>query len=557
MRHKSYLSMLQIYCRNTKTTKSFPEGTTLQEMLPEFDFEKPYEIVSARVNNVPQGLRFKVYNNRDVEYVDGRDPSGARIYFRSLCFLLSKAARDVFPGSKIYMENPISNGYFCNFHKVDDSEVTDDDIEKIRQRMQEIVNKDIPFHRYEVQTEEAVRIFRELGYDDKVKLIESSGQVYMDYYTLGNTADYYYGRLVPSAGYLKLWALERYYHGLLLRVPDRHDPSRLAPFVPQPKTFEMFNENLKWNIIMGLNNVGDVNQACLNGLASVLIKVSEALQEKKIVQIAEEIYNRFQGENGVRVVLITGPSSSGKTTFCKRLSVQLLACGLKPLSFSTDDYFVNREDTPKLPNGAYDFDNFEAVQHEMLQRDLLKLLAGEVVDIPEFNFVTGKQEYNGKQLHLDANTVVLLEGIHALNPKLTDQIDDGLKFRIFINTLTSTSLDDHNIIPTYDIRLLRRIVRDYNKGAFTARQSIEQWPNVIAAEEQWIYPYQENADMMFNSSYLLEFAVMRNHAEPILTSVPKNCSAYTEAHRLLHFIHYFIPVPDKEIPQTSMIREFI
>jgi uridine kinase len=549
--------MLQIYCRNTKTTKSFPEGTTLQDMLPEFDFDKPYPIVSARVNNVPQGLRFKAYNNRDVEYVDVRDPSGSRIYFRSLCFLLSKAARDVFPGSKIYMENPISNGYFCNFHKADDSAVSDDDIDRIRQRMQEIVNKDMPFHLHEVQTEEAVRIFRERGYDDKVKLIESSGQVYMDYYTLGDTADYYYGRLVPSAGYLKLWGLERYYSGLLLRVPDRHNPNQLAAFVPQPKTFEMFNENLKWNIIMGLNNVGDVNQACLNGYASTLIKVSEALQEKKIVQIAEEIHKRFQRDNGVRLVLITGPSSSGKTTFCKRLSVQLLACGLKPLSFSTDDYFVNREDTPKLPNGDYDFDNFETVKHEQLQHDLLKLLAGETVDIPEFNFVTGRQEYNGKKLHLESNTVVLLEGIHALNPKLTDKILDMVKFRIFINTLTSTSLDDHNIIPTSDNRLLRRIVRDYNKGAFTARQTIEQWPNVIAAEEQWIYPYQENADMMFNSSYLIEFAVMRNHAEIILASVPKNCSAYTEAHRLLHFIHYFTPVPDKEIPQTSMIREFI
>ena len=549
--------MLQIYCRNTKTTKSFPEGTTLQEMLPEFVFEQPYEIVSARVNNVSQGLKFRVYNNRDVEFVDVRDAAGARVYFRSLCFVLGKAARDVFPGSKIYMENPISNGYYCNLHKADESQVTDDDIEQIRQRMQEIINKDIPFHRHEVQTEEAVRIFRERGFDDKVKLIESSGQVYMDYYTLGDTADYYYGRLLPSAGYIKVWGLERYYEGLLLRLPDRHNPNQLAPCIPQPKTFEMFNENLKWNIIMGLNNVGDVNKACLDGHASELIRVSEALQEKKIVQIAEEIDRRFQGENGVRLVLITGPSSSGKTTFCKRLSVQLMACGLRPLSFSTDDYFVNREDTPKLPNGSYDFDNFEAVKHEELQHDLLRLLNGETVDIPEFNFVTGRQEYNGKKLHLDSNTVVLLEGIHALNPMLSNHIPETLKFKIFINTLTSTSLDDHNIIPTYDNRLLRRIVRDYNKGAFTARQTIDQWPNVIEAEEKWIYPYQENADMMFNSSYLLEFAVMRNHAEVILATVPKNCRAYAEARRLQKFIHYFTPVPDKEIPQTSMIREFI
>lgn len=551
--------MLQIYCRNTKTTKSFPEGTTLQEMLPDFEFDKPYEIVSARVNNVSQGLKFRVYNNRDVEFVDYRDAAGGRVYLRSLCFLLSKAAREVFPGSKLYMENPISNGYYCNLHKSDEdsSPLTDDDVERIRERMQEIVNKDIPFHRHEVQTEEAVRIFRDRGYEDKVKLIESSGQVYMDYYTLGNSADYYYGRLLPSAGYLKVWALERYYDGLLLRLPDKSNPNQLAPLMPQPKTFEMFNESLRWNIIMGLNNVGDVNEACLDGHASELIKVSEALQEKKIVQIAEEIDRRFKMENGVRLVLITGPSSSGKTTFCKRLSIQLMACGLRPLSFSTDDYFVNREDTPKLPDGSYDFDNFAAVKHEELQRDLLRLLDGKEVDIPEFNFVTGRQEYKGKKLHLDSNTVILLEGIHALNPMLTDKISDAVKFRIFINTLTSTSLDDHNIIPTSDNRLLRRIVRDYNKGAFTAKQTIEQWPNVIEAEEKWIYPYQENADMMFNSSYFLEFAVMRNHAEVILATVPRNCRAYAEAHRLLKFIHYFTPVPDKEIPMTSMIREFI
>ena len=553
----TFIIMLQIFCRNTKTTLSFPEGTTLQEMLPEFHIDNPYQIVSAKVNNVSQGLKFRVYNNRDVEFVDVRDSAGARVYFRSLCFLLSKAAHDVLPGAKLYMEDPISNGYYCDLRKEDGSFAADEDIELIRQRMQEIVNKDIPFRRFEVQMEEAVRIFKDRGFDDKVKLIESSGQVYMDYYTLGNTPDYYYGRLVPSAGYLKLWGLERYHQGLLLRVPDKHQPDRLAAFVDQPKTFEMFNESLKWNIIMGLNNVGDVNNACLNGRASELIQVSEALQEKKIVEIAEEIDRRFHGENHVRLVLITGPSSSGKTTFCRRLSIQLMACGLNPVSFSTDDYFVNRVDTPKLPDGRYDFDNFEAVQHEALQRDLLRLLAGEDVQIPEFNFVTGLQEYNGKHLQLAPNTVLIVEGIHALNPMLSNHIPDEAKFRIFINTLTSTSLDDHNIIPTSDNRLLRRIVRDYNKGAFTARQTIEQWPSVIEAEEQWIYPYQENADKMFNSSYLLEFAVMRNHAEPILASVPKNCKAYAEAHRLLKFIHYFTPVPDKEIPQTSMIREFI
>ncbi len=550
--------MIRIYCKNTGTAQNFPEGISLLEVLSAFEFEKPYPIVSAKVNNVSQGLKFKVYNNKDIEFLDLRDSSGMRVYCRSLFFLLCKAARDVFPDGRIYLEHPISNGYYCNFNKVDGSETTLEDVARIRARMQEIVDEDLAFHRYEVHTDEAVRIFRERGYADKVKLFETSGTVYTDYYTLGDTPDYYYGRLVPSAGYIKVWGLEPYHGGMLLRVPDPHDPIALRPFVEQPKTFEMFNENLRWNIITHLNTVGDVNHACLRGNASELIQVSEALQEKKIVQIAEEIDRRFRREQDpVRLVLITGPSSSGKTTVCKRLSVQLKACGLRPVSFSTDDYFVNRVDTPKLPDGSYDFDNFDTVDHASLQRDLQALLAGEQIEVPEYNFVTGEREYNGKRLKLGASTVVLVEGIHALNPRLTDLIPESTKYRIFISTLTGIPLDHHNCIPTSDNRLLRRIVRDYKKGAFTARESIAQWANVCAAEEQWIAPFQENADVMFNSAYLVEFAVLRNHAEPILASVPKNCPEYAEAHRLLKFIHYFVPVPDNEIPPTSLLREFL
>ena len=550
--------MLRIFCKNTGTSQSFPEGTSLLEMLPSFTFDRPYPIVSAKVNNVSQGLKFKVYNNKDIEFLDVRSDSGMRVYCRSLFFLLCKAARDVYPEGRIYLEHPISNGYFCNFNKVDGSETTLEDVARIRTRMQEIVGEDQPFHRYEVHTDEAVRIFKERGYADKVKLFETSGTVYTDYYTLGDTPDYYYGRLCPSAGYIKVWGLEPYHGGMLLRVPDPHDPTALRPFVEQPKTFEMFKENLRWNIITHLNTVGDVNHACLKGNGSELIQVSEALQEKKIVQIAEEIDRRYRREQDpVRVVLITGPSSSGKTTVCKRLSVQLKACGLRPVSFSTDDYFVNRVDTPKLPDGSYDFDNFETVDHDALQRDLLALLGGEQIEVPEYNFVTGMREYKGKRLKLGASTVVLVEGIHALNPRLTDQIPESAKFRIFISTLTGIPLDHHNCIPTSDNRLLRRIVRDYKKGAFTARESIAQWPNVCAAEEKWIAPYQENADVMFNSAYLVEFAVLRNHAEPILASVPKNCPEYAEAHRLLKFIHYFVPVSDNEIPPTSLLREFL
>jgi len=425
-------------------------------------------------------------------------------------------------------------------------------------RMKELVEKDLPFHRYDVQTEKAIKEFKKAGFEDKVRLLETSGEAYTDYYTLGDTADYFYGKLVPSTGYLTVWDIQPYHDGLLLRVPSREDPTQVADFVDQPKTFEMFKEALRWNIIMGLSTVGDVNEAFLNGRASELIQIAEALQEKKIVQIAEEIDRRYKDkENPLQVVLITGPSSSGKTTFCKRLSIQLKACGLKPMSVSTDDYFVNREDSPRFPDGSFDFDNFETVDHVLMESDIMKLIQGEEVSVPEFNFVTGLREYNGKKLKLGEGRILLIEGIHALNPGLTSHIPDSAKFKIFINTLTGTLLDDHNSIPTSDNRLLRRIVRDYNAGAFTARESISHWQNVLDAEQKWIYPFQETADVMFNSAYLIEFAVLKNHAEPILRSVPQNCAEFAEAHRLLKFIHYFTPVPDKEIPATSLLREFI
>ena len=549
--------MLQVYCINTKTTKEFKEGTTLLEMLPEFDFDKPYPIVSAKVNNVSQGLKFRVYNSRDVEFLDLTHHTARLVYFRSLAFLLYKAAQDLFPGSKLSMEHPISKGFFCRIKKNDGKILDANDLAALRVRMRAIVADDIQFHRHEARVEDAVKMFGNLGQVDKVKLLETSGKAYIDYYTLGDTADYYYGRLVPSTGYLNIWDIEAYRDGILIRIPDRDHPDRLAEMEDQPKTFEVFSESLKWNDIMGLSTVGDVNHACENGMARELVQVAEALQEKKIVQIAEEIDRRYHSENPVRLVLITGPSSSGKTTFCSRVSIQLKACGLKPISFSTDDYFVNREDTPKLPDGKYDFDNFDTVDHAALERDLIALLRGEEIEVPEYNFVTGMREYNGKKLQLKEGCVLLLEGIQALNPMLTEQIPEASKFRIFISTLTSTALDDHNTIPTDDNRLLRRIVRDYNKGAFTARQTISQWASVRAAEEKWINPYQENADVMFNSAYLLEFAVMRNHAESILATVPHNCPEYTEAHRLLRFLHYFTPVSDKEIPATSMLRQFI
>ena len=527
------------------------------QMLQEFNPSLPYPAVSAKVNNVSQGLKFKVYQNKDVEFIDVREESGRRVYCRSLCFLLYKASLDVLPEIKLYMEHPIGHGIFIHLRKADNTDITPDEISAIKEKMLELVQKDMPFHRYDVQTDKAIKEFRKSGYMDKVKLLETSGEAYTDYYTLGETSDYYYGKLVPSTGYLTVWDIKPYKDGLVLLGPSKEDPTKVADFVDQPKTYEMFKEALRWNIIMGLNTVGDVNQAFLNGHASELIQIAEALQEKKIVKIAEEIERRNRCENPLKVVLITGPSSSGKTTFCKRLSIQLKACGLKPISMSTDDYFVNRVNTPKFPDGSYDFDNFETVDHALMERAIMALINGEEVNVPEYNFVTGLREYNGKILKLEQGSILLIEGIHALNPALTSDIPEEAKFRIFINTLTGTNLDDHNAIPTSDNRLLRRIVRDYNKGAFTARESISNWQNVLDAEEKWIYPYQEMADVMFNSAYLIEFAVMKNHAEPILRSVPQNCPEYSESHRLLKFIHYFTPVPDKEIPATSLLREFI
>ena len=552
--------MLQIRCKNNGVTKSFPEGTSLLDVYQEFadDIKLPFPVVSAKVNNASQGLKFRLYQNRDVEFLDAREGSGHRVYVRSLCFVLYKATQDLFPGSKLFIEHPLSRGYYCNFKKRNGESLEDGDVERIRERMQEIINLNMPFRRNEATNEEAIRIFQERGFSDKVKLLETSGQIYSDYYTLGETVDYYYGPLVPSAGYLSVWGLERLNDGMLLRVPDWNDPSKLAEMVPMPKTFEIYAEKVRWDIIMHLSNAGDVNKAVLRGHASELIQVSEALQEKKIVQIAEEIERRFHDtEKPIRIILITGPSSSGKTTFCKRLSIQLLACGLRPMSFSTDDYFVNRLDTPKLSNGDYDFDNIETVDYHLLEDHLSRLMKGERVEVPEYNFVTGKREYNGKRLKLGNDNVLIIEGIHALNPLLTKTIPDAAKFKIYISALTSISLDDHNWIPTRDNRLLRRIIRDYNKGAYTARETISQWKNVCAAEDKWIFPYQETADVMFNSALNIEFAVLRTHAEIILASVPRNCPEYAEAHRLLKFIHYFIPVSDKEIPPTSIMREFV
>ena len=526
------------------------------EIYQGLNLDFPYQVVSAKVNNRSEGLNFRVYNNKDVEFLDVRDPSGMRTYVRSLCFILYKAVRELFPQGKLYVEHPVSKGYFCNLRIGRPIELAD--VTAIKQRMREIIAENIPFRRTECHTAEAVRIFSERGMNDKVRLLETSGSLYTFYYTLEDTVDYYYGNLLPSTGFIYLFDLVKYYDGLLLRIPNKQNPLVLDEMVKQEKMLDIFKEHLHWNHIMGLSNVGDFNLACQKGLATDLIKVAEALQEKKIAQIADEIYRRCQADCGQgRLVLIAGPSSSGKTTFSKRLSIQLMTNGLRPYPISLDDYFVDRDKTPRDAQGNYDYESLYALDLRLFNEQLRALLNGEEVELPRYNFVTGKQEFRGEKLRIDRNTVLILEGIHALNPDLTPQIPDENKFKIYVSALTTISLDDHNWIPTTDNRLLRRIIRDFNYRGCSARETISRWPSVRAGEDKWIFPYQENADVMFNSALLFEFAVLRYHAEPILNSVPRNCPEYAEAYRLLKFIQYFIPLQDKEIPPTSLLREFL
>lgn len=547
--------MLRICCKNNNISKDFPIGSSLLDIYYGFNLNFPYQVVSAKVNNRSEGLNFRVYNSKDVEFLDVRDQSGMRTYVRSLCFVLYKAVTELYPEGKLFVEHPVSKGYFCNLRIGRPIEL--EDVCRIKQRMQEIIAQNIPYRRIECHTTEAVRVFSERGMNDKVRLLETSGTLYTYYYTLGGTPDYYYGNLLPSTGYIHLFDIVKYYDGLLLRIPSRENPNVLEEVVKQEKMLDVFKEYLNWSYIMGLNNAGDFNLACEEGHATDLINVAEALQEKKIAQIADTIFHRGKNGNRVKLVLIAGPSSSGKTTFSKRLSIQLMTNGLKPFPISLDNYFVDRKDTPLDENGNYDYESLYALDLDLFNRQLQALLCGEEVELPRYNFSLGKKEYKGDKLKIEDNTILILEGIHALNPELTPHIPDQRKFKIYVSALTTISLDDHNWIPTTDNRLLRRIIRDFNYRGYSARETISRWPSVRAGEDKWIFPFQENADVMFNSALLFEFAVLRLHAEPILTGVPRNCPEYCEAYRLLKFIKYFVPVQDKEIPPTSLLREFL
>lgn len=547
--------MLQIYCKNNNSTRKFPEGSSLLDIYNGFNLAMPYGPVSAKVNNKVESLDFRVYYNKDIEFLDITSSSGMRTYVRSLFFILVKAVEELYPQGSISLEHPISKGYFCKLHI--DRTIGLDDVQRIKQKMQEIIAADIPYTRTESHTEEVVRLFEKRGMMDKARLLDTYGQLYSYYYQLGDTVDCYYSSLVPSTGYIRLFDIVKYYDGLLLRIPSRENPTKLEEVVKQEKMLEVFQEYHRWNQILGISTVGDLNVACNHGHATDLINVSEALQEKKIAQIADEITHRDQDGKRVKLVLISGPSSSGKTTFSKRLSIQLMTNGLKPYPISLDDYFVNRNDTPLDENGKHDFESLYAVDLPFFEEQLTTLLNGGEVELPRYNFTTGKREMSGKKLRIDEHMILIIEGIHALNPALTPHIPNENKYKVYVSALTTILLDNHNYIPTTDNRLLRRIIRDYKYRNYSAEETIARWPSVRAGEEKWIFPYQENADAMFNSALLFELAVLKDYVEPVLRKVPNRCPEYSEAHRLLRFLNYFVSVQDKELPPTSLLREFL
>ncbi len=548
-----------IRCKNNKKILECNIGSNLSEIFSESGLEMEYGPICARVNNKVEGMHFQAFKDKDVEFLDLTNASAQRTYTRSLFFVLNKAAHDLWPKCTVVIDIPVSNGYYVDIRRVKDDGcktddvITPDDVHELRARMQEIIDAALPIHRHETTTEEAIKMFREAGSKSKVKLLESLGSLYTTYYTLDGYADYYYGAMLTNTSQLKLFGLEPYYDGLLLRIPSRKDPSKLGAFVRQQKMFEIFNEHHRWQGILGMRTVGDLNTAIKDGHANALIQVSEALQEKKLGQIADQIVQ----QRGVKMVLIAGPSSSGKTTTCKRLSVHLAVNGIRPIGISLDDYFLSREQTPRDESGDYDFEHLHALNIPLLNEQMNALLKGEEVELPRYNFHTGQSESSGRKLRLKGNEILVVEGIHALNPELTAQIPDEQKFRVYASALTTILLDNHNYIPTTDNRLLRRIIRDYKYRGVSAEETIRRWPSVRRGEDRWIFPYQEYADAMFNTAMMFELAVIRGQAIPVLEQVPENCVEHAEAYRLLKFLRYIKPIPETQIPPTSLLREFL
>ena len=542
---------VQIRCKNNGKTLSVAIGSTLSDVYRASGMEMEFGPVSAKVNNKVEGMHYRVYHNKDVEFLDLRSASGMRSYTRTLFFILCKAVHDLYPHSEVVIDIPVSNGYYVDLDL--GHAVTLEDVDGIRRRMQEIIDAHIPITRHEVPTEEAIKMFKEKGDEAKVKLLSSYGQLYTTYYQIDDYVDYYYGSLLTNTKKIYLFGVEKYFDGMLLRIPDLKNPGVLPEMTHQDKMFEIFKEHHRWQGIMGVRTVGDFNEVVEHGHATDLINISEALQEKKIARIADEIANR----KSVKLVLLAGPSRSGKTTTCKRLSIQLMTNGIKPLQISLDDYFVDREHTPKDENGEYDYESIYALNLQLINQQFNALFRGEEVELPKYNFQTGRSEKSGKKLKMDESNVLVVEGIHALNPELTAQIPDNQKFRVYASALTTILLDDHNYIPTTDNRLLRRIIRDYKYRGVNAQETIHRWPSVRKGENKWIFPYQENADAMFNSAMLFELAVIKQQAEPLLEQVPENCEEYSEAYRLSKFLRYIKPIPNRDIPPTSLLREFL
>lgn len=543
--------MLLIRCKNNKKVLKVNVGSTLSEVFSASELKMDHGPVCARVNNKVQGMHYRLYNDKDVEFLDMRSGSGSRTYTRTLFFICCKAINDLYGNVEVRIDIPVSKGYYVHVNLGRD--ITADDVARIRCRMQEIIDADTPIRRRMVTAEEAIRLFSEKGDMSKVKLLKGQGKLYTVYYQIDDFIDYFYGALLTSTSEVYLFDLVAYSDGMLLRVPSREDPGQLCPMPRQQKMFDVFKEHHEWQNIIGLRTVGDLNDAVDKGFATDIINVNEALQEKKIARIADQIAAR----HGVKLVLLAGPSSSGKTTTCKRLSIQLLTCGLKPLQISLDDYFIDRDKTPLDANGEYDYESIHALNIALINEQFNALFKGEEIELPRYNFQAGKSEKSGKRLKLGPNDIVVVEGIHALNPELTAQIPEQQKFRVYVSALTTILLDEHNYIPTTDNRLLRRIIRDYKYRGVSAQESIHRWPSVRAGEERWIFPYQENADAMFNSAMLYELAVIKQQAEPLLEQVPENCEEYAEAHRLLKFLRYFHAISYRQLAPTSLLREFL
>ena len=545
------MKTVEIWCKNNNERKEIPLGSNLSEIFQIFGLEMKYGPVSAKVNNKVEGLHFRVYNPKTVEFLDMESASGSRTYTRTLFFVLCKAVHNLYKDCTVSINTPVSNGYYVDL-KIG-RPITLEEVGQIRNRMQEIIDAAYPIHRHETTTEEAIRLFESVGAHSKVKLLKSTGKCYTVFYDINGYYDYYYGALLTNTSQLYLFGLEKYGDGLLLRIPSREHPAELGEMTHQDKMFNIFREHHHWQRILGMSTIGDLNELVEKGWASQLIQVSEALQEKKIARIADEIANR----KGIRMVLIAGPSSSGKTTTCKRLSVQLVTNGIKPVPVSLDDYFVDREQTPRDEHGDYDYEHLHALNIPLLNEQMNALLAGEEVQMPRYNFQTGKSTPDGRRLCLRKDEVLVVEGIHALNPELTAQVPQNQIFRVYASALTTLLLDEHNYVPTTDNRLLRRIIRDHKYRGVSAQETIHRWPSVRAGENKWIFPYQENADAMFNTAMLFELAVIKSQAEPLLEQVPENCNEHAEAYRLLKFLRYIRPISDSDIPPTSLLREFL